>query len=257
MNPEEEYNISHFLKDATEITMEIEKRGVLPLLCGGTGFWMETFLDEAPISSVPPDPTLRAELSKTPAEDLFTLLTTLDPNRAKQIDRHNPHRLIRAIEIARAKTAGPHTAEPPTNAANISHTFDICIIALCPPKENLDEKNKGTSRRTLVVRHGRGSADAPRTRHFLGTIRVVRTRVSSHCRISRREALFRRNENASHLRHSSLCEASTDVATKMAPPTSHSPLRRNDRSGNRRSAPLSSWRPQKVKSPEPLFRIMV
>jgi len=76
--------------------------GKVPIIVGGTGFYIQTITDNVVYPKVKPDSKLRQKLSKLNTEKLFQILKNLDPQRAKNIDAKNPHRLIRAIEIAKA-----------------------------------------------------------------------------------------------------------------------------------------------------------
>lgn len=77
----------------------ILRRNKIPFLVGGTGFYISAVLGDTKIEGVPPNPKLRAELENLSKEELFLRLKSLDPQRAKDIDKNNPRRLIRAIEI--------------------------------------------------------------------------------------------------------------------------------------------------------------
>ncbi|TSC91212.1 MAG: hypothetical protein CEN90_594 [Parcubacteria group bacterium Licking1014_17] len=71
----------------------------VPIVCGGTGFWIDTLVFGLKIPEVKPDLKLRAKLENLNAEKLFEKLQRLDPRRAKTIDKNNKRRLIRALEI--------------------------------------------------------------------------------------------------------------------------------------------------------------
>lgn len=135
-DPQEDYNIAHFLRDAKETIANIRSRDHLPIICGGTHFWIQTLLEGNSLPEVPPNPALRLKLSEQTAEELFALLQTQDPARAENIDRHNTIRLIRALEIIE------HLGKvPPSEVQNRGKVLqNIHIIALCPPKEVLRER---------------------------------------------------------------------------------------------------------------------
>jgi tRNA dimethylallyltransferase len=102
VNPTGNYNVSHFKKDSQNIIADILKRGKLPIICGGTGFWIKAVVDNVNFPEVKPNWVLRNKLRNKSAEDLFKILKRLDPARAKNIDAKNKVRLIRAIEICKA-----------------------------------------------------------------------------------------------------------------------------------------------------------
>lgn len=101
-SPKKIFTASDFKKLAEEKIEEIIKRGKMPLVCGGTGFYIDAVLGEKQIPEVPPNLKLRKQLEKKSADKLFEILKKLDPERAKNIDSKNPRRLVRAIEICKA-----------------------------------------------------------------------------------------------------------------------------------------------------------
>jgi tRNA dimethylallyltransferase len=80
---------------------DILKRSKTPIICGGTGFYIDALLGRVPLPNVPPNRALRRKLATKTAPQLFKILQKLDRRRAKNIDTHNPVRLVRAIEIAK------------------------------------------------------------------------------------------------------------------------------------------------------------
>jgi len=96
------YTAADFASAAKSAAATILSRGKLPIVCGGTGFYIENFLRDGGLPDVPPNDKLRAKLKKLGAEVLFAKLRRLDPIRAKNIDPRNKVRVIRAIEIATA-----------------------------------------------------------------------------------------------------------------------------------------------------------
>ena len=101
ISPRTDYNVAKFKKQSKKIIKDILDRGKLPIICGGTGFWIKAIVDDVNFPEVKPDWKLRKKLEKYSAEKLFIMLKKLDPNRAKTIDAKNKVRLIRAIEICR------------------------------------------------------------------------------------------------------------------------------------------------------------
>ncbi len=101
-NPKRTFTASQYQKLGNQALAQIIKRGKVPIICGGTGFYIDTLLGRVIIPAVPPNQALRIKLEKLTTEKLFSKLQTLDKIRAENIDRHNRRRLIRAIEIAMA-----------------------------------------------------------------------------------------------------------------------------------------------------------
>jgi tRNA dimethylallyltransferase len=99
-NLSESFDAAKFVQLANQAVAEILARNKTPIFCGGTGLYFKAFLDglgEAP----PPDPALRAELEAAPLEKLLEELRQRDPAAYEKIDKHNPRRVIRALEIVR------------------------------------------------------------------------------------------------------------------------------------------------------------
>lgn len=143
VNPTANYNVSNFKKDAEKIIADILKRGKLPIICGGTGFWIKAIVDNVNFPEVRPNNKLRKELEKYLAEKLFKMLEKLDPRRAKNIDRLNKIRLIRAIEICKV------IGKVPVLELGSSTSLDLEVelpsflqIGLFIPKEKLYENIK-------------------------------------------------------------------------------------------------------------------
>ena len=96
----EPFDAARFQGMARECVSQIQARGHLPILCGGTGLYFKAFLEglgQAPSTN----PGLRAELENIPLPELLRELAASDPASYEQIDRQNPRRVIRAIEVIR------------------------------------------------------------------------------------------------------------------------------------------------------------
>jgi tRNA dimethylallyltransferase len=96
----EAFDAAQFVRLAQMAVDEIQARRRTPIFCGGTGLYFKAFLEglgEAP----PADDKLRAELEAAPLERLLAELRECDPATFEKIDRQNPRRVIRAIEVIR------------------------------------------------------------------------------------------------------------------------------------------------------------
>lgn len=100
-SPKRRFTVAQYQKLALKSIEKIFKKGKIPILCGGTGFYIQAVIDGIKIPKVPPDWKLRKELEKKSPKELFQILKKLDPERARTIEKKNPRRLIRAIEIAK------------------------------------------------------------------------------------------------------------------------------------------------------------
>ena len=105
----EGFDAAEFVRRAEQAVKEIQARGRVPIVCGGTGLYFKAFregLGEAP----PADDALRAELHAAPLADLLRELEQRDPVAFARIDRQNPRRVVRAIEVIRL-TGKPFSAQ--------------------------------------------------------------------------------------------------------------------------------------------------
>lgn len=129
-NPKSTYTVAQYKKDSLDAIHDILRRGKLPIICGGTGFYIQALVDGMILPNVPPNPKLRKILEKKTVTELYKILKKLDPSRAKTIDRSNPRRLIRAIEIAEVLGKVPEISKE-------SPSFNPLFIGLTLPKEIL------------------------------------------------------------------------------------------------------------------------
>ena len=136
--PMEDYNISHFKKDAEKIIREIIERGKIPIICGGTNFWIDSITKNTTIPEVAPDELLRSMLRSKTTEELFEELKKLDPERAKNIDAKNPVRLIRAIEICKALGTVPKLSV--VSCESSVKKYDFLQIGIKTEREELNAK---------------------------------------------------------------------------------------------------------------------
>lgn len=126
------YTVEDFKRDAAKAIEDILSRGKLPIVCGGTGFYIDALVFGESFPDVPPNPALRKRLAKRSVESLMKELAELDPRRAKEIDPRNKVRVIRAIEIARALGKVPKTRR--------ARAYDAVWIGLRLDRAALREK---------------------------------------------------------------------------------------------------------------------
>ena len=102
-NPKRVFSVSSYKKFADKAIKDIVNRGKTPIICGGTGFYIDAVICDIAFPAVPPNKTLRKTLEKLSLEELQNKLQKLDPRRFELVDQKNKVRLIRAIEkIGRA-----------------------------------------------------------------------------------------------------------------------------------------------------------
>ncbi len=131
--PNKVFTVAQYKKLADKKIREIIKNGNIPIICGGTGFYIDAIINDITLPQVPPNKKLRIELENKTASELFNILKKLDPTRAQNIDSKNPVRLIRAIEIATALGSVP-------NANPTCGKYDVLKIGLNLADEVLKER---------------------------------------------------------------------------------------------------------------------
>lgn len=99
VDPGEVYTVAQFQRAAIDAIDEILARGKQPFLVGGSPHYIQAVVDHLAIPQIPPQPELRAQLEARPLAVLLAQLEELDPQSASTIDRQNPRRVIRALEV--------------------------------------------------------------------------------------------------------------------------------------------------------------
>ena len=136
------FDAAQFVGLATRSVLDIEKRGRTPIFCGGTGLYFKAFL-EGLGESPPADPGLRAELESISLTDLLQELAEKDPITYGRIDRFNPRRVIRAVEVIRltgkpfAQQRADWEGSRHASTASASAPDAPCLIGLTRPLEDL------------------------------------------------------------------------------------------------------------------------
>lgn len=134
-NPKKVFTVFDYKKMAKKVIKKILEKNKLPIVCGGTGFYINALLYDYNFPQVPPNQKLRKKLEKQTTEKLFRTLQKLDPKRAKTIDRQNKRRLIRAIEII-TKT------KKPIQELQKKSTYNLLILGIKQSKKILRQKIK-------------------------------------------------------------------------------------------------------------------
>jgi tRNA dimethylallyltransferase len=138
-DPEEDYTVADYQRDAIAAINSIIARGNLPLLVGGSGLYVQVVLENLDIPKTIADPKLRAQIEKDIADvglaAVFKRLVALDPEAAYVVDKKNPRRVVRALEVALA-TGVPFTAQRTKRAP----LFDALVLGLNPTPEILRER---------------------------------------------------------------------------------------------------------------------
>lgn len=127
--PDQRYSVADFRDDARQCIERIIRRGHLPIVVGGTGFYIRVLTGDRPLPNIPPDPRFRAWADNQPLEALAAELQATAPALFAGVDnlRHK-RRVIRALERARG-----HEGEKPIQPL----PYRTLKLALIPPLEIL------------------------------------------------------------------------------------------------------------------------
>jgi len=129
-NPKRKFTVAQYQKLAQKAIEKIMEKKKLPILCGGSGFYIKAVIEGLQIPKVPPDWKFRKKLEKKSAKELYEKLKKLDPERAKTIDPKNKRRLIRALEIIKKLKKVPKLKKIPP-------PYKILIIGIKKSKKQL------------------------------------------------------------------------------------------------------------------------
>jgi tRNA dimethylallyltransferase len=102
VNPDEEFSVAQFQRYALGVLKDIEARGAVAILVGGTGLYVDAVVNN--LTMPPQFPEIKLALSDelgsgTPIEDLYARLAVLDPDAAVKMEPNNERRIIRALEV--------------------------------------------------------------------------------------------------------------------------------------------------------------
>ncbi|AXN40657.1 tRNA (adenosine(37)-N6)-dimethylallyltransferase MiaA [Peribacillus butanolivorans] len=139
--PDEPFSAAEFQERANACIEDIQNRGKLPIIVGGTGLYIQSVIYDYQFSEAPSDPSYRGMLEKQVKElgidPVFEQLQSVDPESANRIHPNNVRRVIRALEIfhCTGKTMSEQLDEQPTEMK-----YDTCIIGLTMDREKLYQR---------------------------------------------------------------------------------------------------------------------
>jgi tRNA dimethylallyltransferase len=142
VDPRINYTAADWAADAVQKIVEIEARGHVPILAGGTGFYLRT-LREPLFESPKTDEKLRQRLRKIKeargAEHLHRMLTRVDPDSADRLSARDYPRVMRALEVY-FQTGEPLSVQQPKRAVPPKFASRIKLFVLDPPRAELYER---------------------------------------------------------------------------------------------------------------------
>ena len=130
--PNVDFSAAAFAELASKAIADVYSRGKMPILCGGTGLYLNSVLKGVEFGEMESDPDYRAELfafaEKEGANALHEKLKALDPQAAEAIHPNNVKRVVRALEICRL--SGMTKTEWDKNAVRNESPYSACVLAL-------------------------------------------------------------------------------------------------------------------------------
>ena len=132
LEPTETFSVSDFVNLADRTAKDILSREKLPVLCGGTGLYIRSFVENIQFTEEKSDPALREELNRRykneGGEKLIEELSEFDPETAQKLHPSQSKRIVRAIEIYRL--SGITMSEAVRRSRSVPSPYDFTIIGI-------------------------------------------------------------------------------------------------------------------------------
>ena len=132
----EEYNVKIFQEKAREYIAEITKHGHLPIICGGTGLYIKSCLYDYQFVDQPQDTEFMNFLAERSTDEIWGMLSVIDPKACENLHPHNRQRIVRALAMA-------HTGEKKSEIIESQEhrpVYDAYIIGLTMDRSRLYER---------------------------------------------------------------------------------------------------------------------
>ncbi len=132
--PDQQVTVADWLKGARKVIEKLDKENKLPVVVGGTGFYIKGLVEGIDTLGIKPNDNLRKKLNQWPVAELQKKLKKIAPDVFKKLnrsDKNNPHRLIRKIEIAQARKTNQVKKNKYANGVS----RDVLKIGLKAPKQ--------------------------------------------------------------------------------------------------------------------------
>ena len=129
---DEGYSVARYLEDASRVFADIFARGRTPVMCGGTGLYVQSFMENRQLLPQSGDPAVRADLTARAAREggaaLLAELAAVDPETAARLHENDVHRIVRALEVYR--TTGKTIAAQARASLAVPSPYSGCLIVL-------------------------------------------------------------------------------------------------------------------------------
>ena len=142
LEPDETFSVAQYVQKANEAAEDILKRGKMPILCGGTGLYISSFVDNVKFTESETDFSLRERLMREAEEKgtevLWQRLAQLDPKAAEAVHPNNVKRVVRALELY--ESTGLTLSEQNARSKLIESPYEPVMLALTGERELLYER---------------------------------------------------------------------------------------------------------------------
>ncbi len=139
LDPRESFSVADYAIMARKCIADIHSRGRLPIMCGGTGLYINTVVDNIEFDDIAGNPVYREELRKLAEEKgagfLLDKLSEIDPETASQLHKNNVKRIIRALEVYRM--SGRTMTELKAASRLNPSPYEPCMMMIDYPREEL------------------------------------------------------------------------------------------------------------------------
>ncbi len=135
LSPKKTFSAAEFKDKAQKWIACIQKKNHVPFIVGGTGLYIDSVVDNLSFPKVVANQELRDELSQKSSEELLAQLDEVDPEAGMTIDRNNPRRVIRALEVS-LLSGTPFSAQR-TKGEKL---YDVLYLGVSVSKEELGRR---------------------------------------------------------------------------------------------------------------------
>ena len=129
---DEKYSVARYQEDADRIFKDLFSRGKTPVMCGGTGLYIQSFMENRQLFEEQPDPQIRekylALASREGNEVLLDRLRQVDPESAERLHVNDLHRIVRALEVY--DTTGMTISEQTRLSHSVPSPYSPCLFVL-------------------------------------------------------------------------------------------------------------------------------
>lgn len=137
--PGEKFSVARYQQMADACAQDILSRGKIPIICGGTGLYLDALIDGSTFSGNETDPAVREKYQAVAREQgvhvLHEMLLTVDPESAARIHENNVKRVVRALEVY--EQTGMTIGQLNAQNKRPESKYDAILFGLCPSERDI------------------------------------------------------------------------------------------------------------------------